>query len=53
VGDEVAIDNTYRARVERLDGLRIAQVRLLPPASQPTSTDERPSTNGRLHTSDQ
>ncbi len=33
VGDEVEIDSGYRARVERLDGLRIARVRLLPPRS--------------------
>ncbi len=31
VGDEVDIGGNYRARVERLDGLRIARVRLLPP----------------------
>ena len=31
VGDEVDIGGSYRARVERLDGLRIARVRLLPP----------------------
>jgi CBS domain containing-hemolysin-like protein len=31
VGDEVDIGGGYRARVERLDGLRIARVRLLPP----------------------
>jgi CBS domain containing-hemolysin-like protein len=31
VGDEVDIGGDYRARVERLDGLRIARVRLLPP----------------------
>jgi Mg2+/Co2+ transporter CorC len=30
IGDEVEIDERYRARVERLDGLRIARVRLLP-----------------------
>src|SRR5207253_1820700 len=33
VGDEVEIDANYRARVERLDGLRIARVRLLPARS--------------------
>ena len=33
VGDEVDIGGNYRARVERLDGLRIARVRLLPPRS--------------------
>jgi CBS domain containing-hemolysin-like protein len=31
VGDEVDIGNQWRARVDRLDGLRIARVRLLPP----------------------
>jgi CBS domain containing-hemolysin-like protein len=31
VGDEVELDGGYKARVERLDGLRIARVRLLPP----------------------
>jgi len=40
VGDEVEIGDGYRARVERLDGLRIARVRLLPPKPQlsPTSS---------------
>jgi CBS domain containing-hemolysin-like protein len=50
VGDEVDIGSNYRARVERLDGLRVAQVRLLPPRGQPPATDERPSSNGRLRT---
>jgi CBS domain containing-hemolysin-like protein len=31
VGDEVEIGGGWRARVERLDGLRIARARLLPP----------------------
>jgi len=31
VGDEVEIGGGYEARVERLDGLRIARVRLIPP----------------------
>lgn len=31
VGDEVDIGSAWRARVERLDGLRIARVRLFPP----------------------
>jgi CBS domain containing-hemolysin-like protein len=35
VGDEVDIGCGYQARVERLDGLRIARVRLLPPRSAP------------------
>lgn len=34
VGDEVDIGASYRARVERLDGLRVARVRLLPPKAQ-------------------
>ena len=54
VGDEVEIDSSYRARIERLDGLRIARVRLLPPRSQQTGTDERSAgsdgaANGALH----
>jgi CBS domain containing-hemolysin-like protein len=48
VGDEVEIGNNYTARVERLDGLRVARVRLLPPRNQPTPAEERPSSNGRL-----
>jgi len=42
VGDEVAIDGAYRARVERLDGLRIARIRLLPlgPGSAPIAAPE-------------
>jgi CBS domain containing-hemolysin-like protein len=44
VGDEVDIGSGYTARVERLDGLRIARVRLLPtqpatPAPAGTSTE--------------
>lgn len=35
VGDEVDIGGNYRARVERLDGLRVARVRLLPPRGVP------------------
>jgi CBS domain containing-hemolysin-like protein len=37
VGDEVDVGGGYRARVERLDGLRIARVRLLPPPAAPAS----------------
>jgi CBS domain containing-hemolysin-like protein len=37
VGDEVDIGSGYTARVERLDGLRIARVRLLPVAAAPAS----------------
>jgi CBS domain containing-hemolysin-like protein len=47
VGDEVDVGSGYTARVERLDGLRIARVRLLPVAVAPapssagaTSSDE-------------
>jgi CBS domain containing-hemolysin-like protein len=38
VGDEVDIGSGYRARVERLDGLRVARVRLLPPRGQSAVT---------------
>jgi CBS domain containing-hemolysin-like protein len=38
VGDEVELDGGYKARVERLDGLRIARVRLLPPKPAPAPT---------------
>ena len=49
VGDEVEIGGNYRARVERLDGLRVARVRLIPPRAQPTPGDERPApTNGAV-----
>jgi len=52
VGDEVDIDGNYRARVERLDGLRVARVRLLPPRAQaaPPGDDgsSPPSTNGTV-----
>ncbi len=44
VGDEVELDGGYRARVERLDGLRIARVRLLPP---PKSQATPSATNGQ------
>jgi putative hemolysin len=56
VGDEVDLGSGYRARVERLDGLRIARVRLLPPKPQSPATEERPtSPNGpiRRKTADQ
>src|ERR1700730_8078857 len=43
VGDEVEIDSNYRARIERLDGLRIARVRLLPPRGTATVPDDRAS----------
>jgi putative hemolysin len=51
VGDEVEIGGNYRARVERLDGLRVARVRLLPPRAQASPADERPpstNTNGTV-----
>jgi CBS domain containing-hemolysin-like protein len=43
VGDEVELDGGFRARVERLDGLRIARVRLMPPKNVPTAADQPPS----------
>ena len=45
VGDEVEIGDGYRARVERLDGLRIARVRLFPPKPQLAQSDTRPAPN--------
>jgi CBS domain containing-hemolysin-like protein len=49
VGDEVDIGSNYRARVERLDGLRIARVRLLPTeaASTPGGADRHNGSDGR------
>jgi len=41
VGDEVDLGSSYRARVERLDGLRVARVRLLPPRGQGSLVDEQ------------
>jgi magnesium and cobalt exporter, CNNM family len=65
VGDEVDIGGNYRARVERLDGLRVARVRLLPPRAQSVVTDgpatagpsgpvpaDDGSTNGAIHVTD-
>jgi magnesium and cobalt exporter, CNNM family len=57
VGDEVDIGGNYRARVERLDGLRVARVRLLPPRTPPVVGEDRPpsrdgSVNG-VHTDEQ
>jgi CBS domain containing-hemolysin-like protein len=56
VGDEVEIGSNYRARVERLDGLRVARVRLVPArvsaaADAPAATgseaaEARSSSNG-------
>jgi CBS domain containing-hemolysin-like protein len=50
VGDEVDIGGNYTARVERLDGLRVARVRLRPPnvAASETVADQTPSTNGAV-----
>jgi CBS domain containing-hemolysin-like protein len=42
VGDEVDIGSSYTARVERLDGLRIARVRLLPASPSVTATTTTP-----------
>src|SRR5207247_7121500 len=52
VGDEVEIGGNYRARVERLDGLRVARVRLLPPRGQTTVSSEAPPVNGALRQED-
>jgi CBS domain containing-hemolysin-like protein len=54
VGDEVDLGSNYRARVERLDGLRVARVRLMPargtpPTTPPLSVEDRTSTNGTVH----
>ena len=38
VGDEVDLGGGWTARVERMDGLRIARVRLLPPKAVPAAT---------------
>jgi putative hemolysin len=43
VGDEVEIGSGYTARVERLDGLRIARVRLLPPRPVGSATGAAPT----------
>ena len=56
VGDEVEVGGNYRARVERLDGLRVARVRLLPPrgaqqVERSISGGEDP-VNGALQTRD-
>jgi CBS domain containing-hemolysin-like protein len=45
VGDEVSIGSGYTARVERLDGLRIARVRLLPPRNTPAPPVTAPIAN--------
>src|SRR5229473_736233 len=53
VGDEVDIGGNYRARVERLDGLRVARVRLLPPRGQTTVSSDSPPVNGALREEDE
>ena len=47
VGDEVDLGSGYRARVERLDGLRVARVRLLPTrqTTPPPGGDQRTSSS--------
>jgi CBS domain containing-hemolysin-like protein len=48
IGDEVDVGGGYRARVERLDGLRIARIRLLPAGADTapkSSTDESLATS--------
>ena len=57
VGDEVELGANYRARVERLDGLRVARVRLLPPRGVPPApgADEpviEGQFNGAVHNRD-
>lgn len=46
VGDEVELDGGYQARVERLDGLRIARVRLAPPKKAPAAAVATEVPNG-------
>ena len=48
VGDEVDIGSSYRARVERLDGLRVARVRLLPPRTPEPASDSLNGVNGSV-----
>lgn len=45
VGDEVEVGSGYRARVERLDGLRVARVRLLPTRGGAVRVAESPPPN--------
>jgi CBS domain containing-hemolysin-like protein len=47
VGDEVDVGGGYRARVERLDGLRVARVRLLPPKPAQNGRAGAPDASGR------
>jgi CBS domain containing-hemolysin-like protein len=54
VGDEVDIGGNYTARVERLDGLRVARVRLMPKHVPERSLDEQDgSVNGAVHAEDE
>jgi putative hemolysin len=46
VGDEVDLGSNFRARVERLDGLRVARVCLLPPRTTPSISDSVKGVNG-------
>ena len=50
VGDEVEIGAGWRARVERLDGLRIARVRLMPPKPAPVAASQ--NSDGPTHDDD-
>jgi CBS domain containing-hemolysin-like protein len=47
LGDEVDIGGGYTARVERLDGLRIARVRLLPPRGVASVSDAVPQNGAK------
>ena len=47
VGDEVDIGGNYTARVERLDGLRVARVRLKP--NQLADSPDAATVNGTVH----
>jgi CBS domain containing-hemolysin-like protein len=53
MGDEVDLGSNYRGRVERLDGLRVARVRLLPgrgvPIAPANGPDDRSTQNGTIH----
>ncbi len=55
LGDEVELGSGYRARVERLDGLRIDRVRLIPargvPLSQPTGDGRAAAPESRAESS--
>jgi CBS domain containing-hemolysin-like protein len=49
VGDEVDIGGGWRARVERLDGLRVARVRLLSARPERSAAPSDPSSNGAAY----